>query len=183
MERKLINYWNEEYTMSECSSSSSSSSSHKVSWYNAYKESIEFWKQNLKWVLQKGKGKERMRTGSWNIYRSVSPLFCTALCKLGSNEEQVFHNNARTRGWTRGWSQSVTMWSRVISFSERQPLNAMVSSNSSRSICNTFLTPASPSAAKENTTGRPIWYKTNKPCYLLPHFLFFWQHYNTRNLY
>lgn len=57
----------------------------------------------------------------------------------------------------RGTSQSVTMWLRVISLSERQPLSAMVSSNSSWSICSTFLTPASPSAANENTTGLPIW--------------------------
>lgn len=57
----------------------------------------------------------------------------------------------------RGTSQSVTMWLRVISLSERQPLSAMVSSNSSWSIWSTFLTPASPSAANENTTGLPIW--------------------------
>ncbi|KAF9683730.1 hypothetical protein SADUNF_Sadunf04G0044700 [Salix dunnii] len=37
-------------------------------------------------------------------------------------------------GTTRGASQSVTMWWRLISFSERQPLKAIVSSNSSRSI-------------------------------------------------
>ncbi|GMP71837.1 hypothetical protein CsSME_00030095 [Camellia sinensis var. sinensis] len=47
------------------------------------------------------------------------------------------------------------MWLRVISLSERQPLNAIVSSNSSRSIWSTFLTPASPSAANENTTDTP----------------------------
>ncbi|URE15628.1 Large subunit GTPase 1 [Musa troglodytarum] len=59
-------------------------------------------------------------------------------------------------GTGRFLSASVTMWLRVISLSEVQPLSAMVSSNSSRSICRTFRTPASPSAAKENTTGLPI---------------------------
>ncbi|CAA6671766.1 unnamed protein product [Spirodela intermedia] len=39
---------------------------------------------------------------------------------------------------------------------EQHPLSAMVSSNSSRSIWSTFLTPASPAAARENTTGLPI---------------------------
>jgi len=48
------------------------------------------------------------------------------------------------------------MWARVISLRERQPLNAIVSSNSSRSIWSTFLTPVSPSEASEKTTGRPI---------------------------
>lgn len=67
------------------------------------------------------------------------------------------HHHLYNLGTTRGWSQSATMWFRVISFSERQPLSAIVSSNSSRSIWSTFLTPASPSAANENTTGRPIW--------------------------
>lgn len=56
-----------------------------------------------------------------------------------------------------GRSHSVTMWSRVISLSERQPLKAIVNSNSSRSIWSTFRTPASPSAAKEYNTGLPNW--------------------------
>ncbi|BAS86731.1 Os03g0786250 [Oryza sativa Japonica Group] len=48
------------------------------------------------------------------------------------------------------------MWARVMSASEVHPLSAMVSSNSSRIIRSTFLTPASPSAASANTTGLPI---------------------------
>lgn len=70
-------------------------------------------------------------------------------------EDEGVHSLGRAGGG-RGWSQSVAIWLRVISLRERHPLKAMVSSNSSRSICNTFLTPASPSAANENTTGRPI---------------------------
>lgn len=66
-----------------------------------------------------------------------------------------FHNFGAGRA-ACGASHSVTMWFRVISFSERQPLSAIVSSNSSRNICSTFLTPASPSAANEKTTGLPI---------------------------
>ena len=57
----------------------------------------------------------------------------------------------------RGVSHSVVMWLRVISLRVLQPLSAIVSSNSSRSIWSTFLTPSSPSAASENTTGLPIW--------------------------
>lgn len=72
--------------------------------------------------------------------------------RLGS--ESRLYNLAGGR--VRGASHSVTMWLRVISLSERHPLNAIVSSNSSLSICSTFLTPASPSAANEKTTGRPI---------------------------
>ncbi|WVZ87197.1 hypothetical protein U9M48_033876, partial [Paspalum notatum var. saurae] len=53
-------------------------------------------------------------------------------------------------------SLSVMTWARVISLSDVQPLSAMVSSSSSLSICNTFRTPASPSTASENSTGRPI---------------------------
>lgn len=76
-------------------------------------------------------------------------------CKhFSTTIHECFYNLGKWRG--RGVSHSVTMWSRVISLSERHPLNAMVSSNSSRSIWSTFLMPASPSAAKENTTGRPI---------------------------
>lgn len=60
-------------------------------------------------------------------------------------------------GTTRGASHGVTMWSRVMSLSERQPLNAIVSSNSSWSIWSTLRTPASPWAAKANSTGLPIW--------------------------
>lgn len=53
-------------------------------------------------------------------------------------------------------SLSVMTWLRVISASDVHPLSAMVSSSSSRSICSTFLTPASPSTASENSTGLPI---------------------------
>ncbi|CAA7406880.1 unnamed protein product [Spirodela intermedia] len=54
------------------------------------------------------------------------------------------------------------MWSRVISRREQHPLSAIVSSSSSHSICSTFLTPASPSAAKENRTGLPICIPNNR---------------------
>ncbi|EMS55514.1 hypothetical protein CFC21_068048 [Triticum aestivum] len=48
------------------------------------------------------------------------------------------------------------MWLRVMSLSLVHPPSAMVSSNSSRIMRSTFRTPASPSAASANTTGRPI---------------------------
>lgn len=69
---------------------------------------------------------------------------------------QVHAHNLGAGRAACGVSHSVTMWFLVISFSERQPLNAIVSSNSSRNICSTFFTPASPSAANEKTTGLPI---------------------------
>lgn len=53
-------------------------------------------------------------------------------------------------------SPSVKMWLRVMSLSLVHPPSAMVSSNSSRIMRSTFRTPASPSAANANTTGRPI---------------------------
>jgi hypothetical protein len=81
----------------------------------------------------------------------TSPFQCAARCEPPYNF-----------GTTRGGSQSATMWLRLISFSERQPFKAIVSSNSSRSIWSTFLTPASPSAANEKTTGLPIWSWTKK---------------------
>lgn len=109
-----------------------------------------------------------------NIYGSTSiiieKLMCSHnICKDSSTEmsrmevyvcfttltlSQCFYSLAAGRA--RGASHSVTMWLRVISLSERHPLNAIVSSNSSRSIWSVFLIPASPSTANENTTGRPI---------------------------
>lgn len=85
--------------------------------------------------------------------------------------ETVWHQrfyvyNLGTGRATRGVSQSVTTWLRVISFSERQPLNAIVSSNSSRIICSTFLIPASPSAANDQMTGRPICRRDHKHHFL-----------------
>ena len=68
-------------------------------------------------------------------------------------------NQQQERGYSRErpiLSSSVLTWPRVISFSDVQPLSAMAISSSSLSICSTFRTPASPSTASENSTGRPI---------------------------
>lgn len=80
------------------------------------------------------------------------------------NRLSVSHNIKRIETYSRErriLSLSVITWSRAISFSDVQPLSAMVISSSSLSICSTFLTPALPSTARPNSTGLPIWQRTS----------------------
>lgn len=71
--------------------------------------------------------------------------------------------------WILFLSLSVVTWPRVISFSDAQPLSAMATSSSSLSIRSASLTPASPSAARANTTGRPIWQTTGNKARFVIH--------------
>lgn len=83
-------------------------------------------------------------------------------------QQQTFspaqHNSKRIEAYIRErriMSRSVITRSRVISFSDAQPLSAMVISSSSLSIRSAFLTPALPSTARANSTGLPIWQRTS----------------------
>jgi hypothetical protein len=89
-------------------------------------------------------------------YYKIPIILWFMMCNFFSTGSSHIEEQSHNLGAILGRSHSVTTWSRDISLSERQPHSAIVSSNSSRSISSTFLTPASPSAANENTTGLPI---------------------------
>jgi len=115
---------------------------------------------SILWITQYLLCKAKFPIEAWDknkFYSKIPINIQFMMCIFFSGGSSHLGEQSHNLGAILCRSHSVTTWSRDISLSERQPHSAIVSSNSSRSIWSTFLTPASPSAANENTTGLPIW--------------------------